>query len=123
AFPLMVMTEAALTSLASALPDSEIDVRRFRPSIVIDSGSGSGSAPGHPESEWTGRSARIGSAVVEFNAQCPRCIMVTREVDESLPSDRAVLRHIVRDLDQNVGVYATITTPGTIRVGDAFEFL
>lgn len=123
AFALMVMTEAALTSLASALPDSKIDVRRFRPSIVIDSGSGSESAPGHPEFDWTGRSARIGSAVVEFNARCPRCIMVTREIDDSLPSDRAVLRHIVRDLDQNVGIYATITTPGTIRVGDPLEFL
>jgi hypothetical protein len=31
AFPLMVMTESALTSLATELPDSKIDVRRFPP--------------------------------------------------------------------------------------------
>lgn len=119
AFALMVMTEASLDSLTAALPDSTVDVRRFRPSIVVDSGS----AEGHPEIGWTGRSARIGSATIKFDAPCPRCIMVTREVDDALPADRAVLRHIVRDLDQNVGVYATITTPGVIRVGDALEFL
>ena len=122
AFPLMVMTESALAALASALPDSEIDVRRFRPSIVIGSDPESDLPKGHPESGWPGRSARIGSAVVEFVAQCPRCVMVTREIDDSLPTDRAVLRHIVRDLDQNVGIYATVTTPGTIRVGDPLEF-
>ena len=123
AFPLMVMTESALTALAAALPHSQIDVRRFRPSIVVDTGDVSASGLGHPEADWTGRSARIGSAVVEFAAQCPRCIMVTREIDDSLPADPAVLRHIVRDLDQNVGIYATITTPGTIRAGDPLEFI
>jgi len=123
AFPLMFMTESALASLAAALPDSKIDVRRFRPSIVIDSSGESGSTQGHPEFDWSGRSARIGTTVVEFDAPCPRCIMVTREVDESLPADRAVLRHIVRELEQNVGVYATITTPGTIRVGATVEFI
>ena len=44
--------------------------------------------------------------------------MVTREIDETIPADRAILRHIVRDLDQNVGVYATVRTPGVVRVGD-----
>jgi MOSC domain-containing protein YiiM len=44
--------------------------------------------------------------------------MVTRAIDAALPADRSVLRHIVRDLDQNVGVYATVVTPGTISVGD-----
>ena len=45
--------------------------------------------------------------------------MVTREISDEIPADRAVLRHIVRDLDQNLGVYATIVTPGVVRVGDA----
>jgi len=29
----------------------------------------------------------------------------------------------VRDLDQNVGVYATVVTPGEIAVGDTAELL
>jgi len=48
--------------------------------------------------------------------------MVTRAVAE-LPADRRILRHIVRDLDQNVGVYARVVEPGTVRRGDALRFL
>jgi uncharacterized protein YcbX len=120
AFPLMVMTAAALAALQRALPDSNVDVRRFRPSLVIDTGDDGSVAgtPGHPEFDWIGRRATIGSATLEFVVPCPRCVMVTREIDASIPADRAVLRHVVRDLDQNVGVYATVLTPGTVRLGD-----
>jgi uncharacterized protein YcbX len=114
AYPLMVMTTAALAALANALPDSVVDVRRFRPSFVIDSGD----STGHPESSWEGRRAMIGSAEIEFVGRCPRCVMVTREIDSGLPADRAVLRHIVRDLGQDVGQYATVVTPGAVAVGD-----
>ena len=125
AFPLMVMTGAALAALAAALPDSNVDVRRFRPSFVIDTGDAGADAstPGHPEFDWTGRRASLGSATIEFAAPCPRCVMVTREIDHALPADRAVLRHIVRDLDQNLGVYANVVVPGAFRAGDPMTFL
>ena len=124
-FPLMVMSEAALEALAVALPDSNVDIRRFRPSFVVDAGDDGAvaSTPGHPEFDWSGRRATIGSATIEFGAPCPRCVMVTREISSDIPADGAVLRHIVRDLDQNLGIYATIVTPGTIRVGDAMRFV
>jgi len=124
-FPLMVMSEAALAALAVALPDSNVDIRRFRPSFVVDTGDDGADAPtpGHPEFDWTGRRATIGSATIEFGAPCPRCVMVTREISGDIPADRAVLRHIVRDLDQNLGIYATIVTPGTIRSGDSMTFV
>ena len=100
-------------------------MRRGLHSCVYSSGSEGAyaSTPGHPEFDWTGRRATIGSAMVEFGAPCPRCVMVTREISSDIPADRAVLRHIVRDLDQNLGIYATIVTPGTIRVGDAMTFV
>ena len=121
-FPLMVMTEAALAALAQAVPESNVDIRRFRPSIVVDGDGADASTPGHPEFEWTGRRATIGDATIEFGAPCPRCVMVTREINDEIPADRAVLRHIVRDLDQNLGVYATIVTPGAVAVGDSLTF-
>ena len=125
AFPLMVMTEAALAALSAALPDSNVDVRRFRPSFVVDTGddAADASTPGHPEFDWTGRRATIGTATIEFAAPCPRCVMVTREISDQIPADRAVLRHIVRDLDQNLGVYASIVTPGVVSVGDTMTFV
>src|SRR6056297_148746 len=119
AFPLLVMTTAALQALADALPDSTIDIRRFRPSIVLDDAG----PAGHPEFVWTGRRAAIGDAEIEFVAPCPRCVMVTREIDGAAPEDRAVLRHIVRDLDQNVGVYANVVAPGSVALGDELRFV
>ena len=121
AFPLMVMSESALRALAESLPDSVIDVRRFRPSLVVDTGDDRGT-DGHPEFGWAGRTATVGSAVVEFTTPCPRCVMVTREIDGATPADRSILRHVVRELDQNVGIYATVRTPGPVTVGDPIVF-
>jgi len=122
-FPLMIMTTAALAALARGLPDSNVDIRRFRPSFVVDTGDdgAEASTPGHPEFDWSGRRATLGTATIEFGAPCPRCVMVTREIDADIPADRAVLRHIVRDLHQDLGIYATIVTPGTVNVGDRIE--
>ncbi len=111
----MVMSTSALRSLQDALPDASVDVRRFRPNLVVDTG-GRG---GHPELEWAGMRARIGSATVELTTPCPRCVMVTRAIDDELPADRSILRHIVRELDQNVGIYANVIEEGTISVGDS----
>jgi len=117
-WPLMVMTTSAMTAMQQALPDSNIDIKRFRPSIVIDS-----TEPGHPEFTWTGKAAQIGTATVEFLDPCPRCIMITRRINDDIPEDRAILRHVVRDLDQNVGVYARVITPGTISLNDTLSFI
>jgi hypothetical protein len=114
-YPLLLVTTSALRSLREALPDSAVDVRRFRPSVVIDTGD----APGHPEFDWVGRRFTVGDAVVEVKDGCPRCVMVTREIDEATPQDRTILRHIVKDLGQNVGVYGEVVSAGRIRTGDA----
>src|SRR4051812_15005542 len=123
-FPLMIMTTAALASMRRALPESAVDERRFRPSIVIDAGDAAADGDiGHPEFAWSGHRLRVGDAELQIGAKCPRCAVVTREFAGDLPADRRVLRHIVRDLDQNVGVYATVSTGGRIRVGDSVELV
>ncbi len=116
-WPLMIMTTSAMTALHTALPDSVIDVRRFRPSMVVET-----SEIGHVEFGWKGKTARIGTAMVEFLDPCPRCVMVTREVNAEIGQDRDILRHIVRDLDQNLGIYARILEPGVVSVGDSVEW-
>lgn len=118
-WPLMVMSTSAIRSLSRAVPDSVVDVRRFRPSLVIDTGN----LDGHPEFSWSGKRARIGTSEIEFLGPCPRCVMVTRAVGAAIPEDRAILRHIVRDLDQNAGVYARVISPGVISSGDELSLL
>jgi uncharacterized protein YcbX len=117
-WPLMVMTTSAMDALRAALPNSVIDERRFRPSIMVETHE-----TGHVEFSWKGKQAQMGSAVVEFLDPCPRCVMVTQAVNANIGPDRDILRHIVRDLDQNLGVYARIVTPGMVGVGDTMTFL
>lgn len=117
-WPLMIMTTSALEALKLAVPDSVVDVRRFRPSIVIE-----GADAHHPEFQWKGRIASIGTAVIEFLDPCPRCVMVTRRINDEIDYNRAILRHIVRDLDQNLGVYAQVVTAGTVSQGDTLTFV
>jgi uncharacterized protein YcbX len=113
-FPLMVMSTSALRSMQEALPESIVDVRRFRPSLVIDTGD----AEGHPEFAWAGLRFTLGSAVVEVVNDCPRCAAITKEINDDIPQDRAILRHVVRDLGQAVGVYCNVVQPGIVTLGD-----
>ena len=46
-----------------------------------------------------------------------RCVMISMAQSE-LPDDPAVLRKIVQVADGELGVYADVTTPGRISVGD-----
>jgi uncharacterized protein len=125
AFPLLLVTDASLRSLAALAPDSSFDVRRFRPNVFVsmpdgNDGHAGADADQFPEQQWLGRRVRIGEVVVEVTAPCPRCVMVTRGFAE-LPDDRSVLRTVVREAAQNVGVYATVVTPGEIALDDAVE--
>lgn len=115
AYPISVMTTSAMRSMAESLPESQIDIRRFRPNLLVDTAD----EPGHPELGWEGRTLAVGEVELELVTGIPRCVMVTREIDEHLGTDRSVLRHIVRELDQLLGVYARVSRTGTVKVGDA----
>lgn len=116
-FPLHVLTTASLQTLAARAPGATVDVRRFRPNILIESASGQGDLP---ELDWCGKTIRIGSADVKIETPTVRCVMPTLAQGE-LAKEPAILRSIVRDLDQNLGVYATVASGGAVRVGDRVE--
>lgn len=115
AFPLLVVTDATLRRLQRLAPASRVDVRRFRPNLVVALG---GAADGFPEAEWVGRTLRVGEARLRVTAACPRCVMITHPFAD-LPKDPALMRTVVREANQCVGVYATVETPGAVRAGDA----
>jgi uncharacterized protein YcbX len=49
-----------------------------------------------------------------------RCGM-TMQAQAELEKDPSILRSIVRDADQNLGIYASVIGPGEVRVGDSVE--
>jgi uncharacterized protein YcbX len=121
---LHVVTTASLSRLADLAPDSRIEVDRFRPSLVIDTGAGD--ADGFVENDWKGRSARLGEATVQFTDSTPRCVMTTLAQGD-LPDDKAVLQTLAQHNRLTLygmgdfaclGIYAEVTEPGTIAVGD-----
>lgn len=119
-YPLHLLTTASLRSLERLTPGSRADVRRFRPSMLVATPDDPDSPL--PEEDWVGRKVAVGSAVFEVVGPCPRCVMITHEVDD-LPTDRALLHTVIREAHQNLGVYATVVTPGEIGVGDQLRFL
>ena len=77
---------------------------------------------GYPELGWLGRRLRVGSAVLELVAGCPRCVMVTQPVDD-VPEDHRIMRTLVRETQHTAGIYARVAAEGTVRIGDAIEIL
>lgn len=118
AYPLLVVSTAALAALQVLAPDSNIDVRRFRPNIVIDTPDESGM----PELEWQDREAKLGGATVRFTIECPRCVMTTREFAD-LPQDRGVMRALAANTKRCFGMYAEVVTPGPIALGDTLAWM
>lgn len=116
--PILALTDATLRRLQELAPASRVDVRRFRPNLVVESRE---SAP-FPEIGWVGRRVRIGGALLRVDNACPRCVMITHGFDD-LPRDTALMRTVVREADQSVGVYASVETPGTVGPGDEVEVL
>jgi len=46
---------------------------------------------------------------------------MTIQAQEGLQKDPSILRTIVRDADQNLGVYASVVKSGDVKVGDLVE--
>jgi uncharacterized protein YcbX len=118
AFPLLLLSLQSLASLQRAAKTSRIDVRRFRPNLVVSAG-GDGA---FPEQDWIGRDLRIGDARISIAMECPRCVMTTHGFAD-LPRDPGVMRALVKEAAGNLGVYARVETPGRVRVGDPIELV
>lgn len=108
-----VLTTASLAAGRAAHPDGEWDVRRFRPQLLVDTAE----AEGFVENDWVG--GRISVGEVELSPFMPtvRCVMPTR-TQPGLDRDREIARVLQQVNGSNLGVYASVTTPGRVAVGD-----
>jgi uncharacterized protein YcbX len=111
-YPIHLLTLSTLRRLSTQNPAAAWDVRRFRPNVLIET---------EPESvvedDWIGRPVRLGEFVVKGEMLTIRCAMPMHAQDD-LPRDPSVLRTIVRESNQRVGLYASIIAPGRVAIDD-----
>ncbi len=109
-----VITSATVGEIGR-LAARHLDVRRFRPNILIASLS---SVP-FKEDEWVGGVLRFGEATdgaaIGITRRDERCSIVTFDPDSARPAAE-VLKTIVRTRDNEAGVYGTVTRPGRLAV-------
>lgn len=115
AAPIHLVTTASLDAMARVAPGSSFAAGRFRANLVLATAAAAGS--GLVENAWVGRRLRVGQAVLRVLMPTPRCSMVTQP-NGAEGKDPGVLRAIVRDAAQNLGVYAEVVEPGVVREGD-----
>lgn len=114
AYPIHLLSTAALAALG---PADVFDRRRFRPNLFIESAP---ELEGLVEHGLAGRRIHVGGLVLHGEMPTARCVMTTLP-QPGIEKDPGVLRTIVRDAAQCLGLYATVVTPGRVAVGDAVE--
>jgi len=122
---LHLLTAATLRRLSELAPDADFDVRRYRPNVLVATES-----EGFVENDWVGTKVRIGEAVeVAVGPPTMRCVMTTLR-QPGLDADRRTLRTIATHNRLEIpgygtwacaGVYASVTVPGEVQVGDTVE--
>lgn len=112
--PLHIVTTATLARLKSMNPNADWDRRRFRPNLLIEPDSAAG---GFVEQGWVGKQIAVGGVHIECARPTPRCGAVTR-AQADFAADKTILRTVVKEADQNVGVYGLISGSAEINVGD-----
>jgi uncharacterized protein len=84
-----LLTTATINHLRALYPQGRFEVRRFRPNIVVSTGS---EDAGFAENDWIGRTVAIGGDVrLAVTEPCPRCVMITLPQGD-LPKDSGILR-------------------------------
>jgi len=100
------------------------DLRRFRPNVVIETGS----AQPFEEDRWVGRTLMFGegnsgaasmagpTAAIGVTMRDERCVMVNLDPDTA-ERDPEVMKTVVRMNENYAGVYGTVVRAGELRVG------
>ena len=117
--PVHLLTSGTLRACADARPDLDWDVRRFRPNLVVDTDQ----VELFGEQDWVGRRLRVGEVELAVDSPTVRCAMPLR----AQPGlERQVeLFEAMSELNEaypnHLGVYCSVVSPGTVRVGDSVE--
>ncbi|MFN3581658.1 MAG: MOSC domain-containing protein [Pseudomonas sp.] len=112
--PFHLLTTASLRHMQQINSAADWHVERFRPNLVIETLPG---MEGLVEQSWLGKQIRLGEVIIDCVGTAPRCGAVTRAQGQ-LSDDKSILRSIVREAQQNLGIYGSVEGTGLLRVGD-----
>jgi uncharacterized protein YcbX len=96
------------------------DRRRFRPNLYVDTGARSDR---FIEDEWAGRTLRVGDELVLTDFAPTLWCVTSTPAQEELHRDLSVLRTAAEAHGGCLGVYASVRSPGLVRVGDPVRLL
>lgn len=120
--PLHIVSTGTLDACATARPDLDWDVRRFRPNLVVDHDGGA-----FGEDEWVDARLRLGEeCVVHIVQPTVRCAMPLRAqpaIDgrpqlPRRPELFAAMNELHPAFPNHLGVYVDVVVPGRVAVGD-----
>jgi len=116
AYPLHLLTGQSLRTMAEAAPGADFDVRRFRPTLLIDSPGRSGL----PELDWCGGVLHAPDCALSPLIPTIRCVMPLHR-QPGLDRDPEVTRTVAEHARRCLGVYGTVLSPGRIAEGDVLR--
>ena len=126
AYPLHLLTTASLEAMKRVAPEADFDVRRFRPSALIETDEtapeASAEAPDLREFGWCNATLEVGDAELIIRIPTVRCSMPSRP-QPGLGADTAVAKALAAHADRCIGVYADVAKKGRIAVGDAVALM
>jgi uncharacterized protein YcbX len=93
---------------------SQLDVRRFRPNVLLALDD---PEDGLPESHWTGARVVLGEAVLDVMMPTVRCVVPSR-AQPGFEVDRRITKAVAVRAQRCLGVYCGVDAGGTVRVGD-----
>lgn len=116
---LHLLTTSSLRAAKALRPAADWDMRRFRPTVLVDADDGQTTAEGFVEDGWVGSRVVLGSdATFEIFMMTIRCNLPTR-AQPSLPRDTSVARVLRDEHDFCLGVYGAFRRAGVVSTGDA----
>jgi hypothetical protein len=112
---LSLVSQATLNQISIAA-GTLVDVRRFRPNVVVEG------IPAWGEFDWVGQEIQLGRARLEITAPINRCLNIDVNPDtgeRDIPLFSLLQQHFKR---KQIGILAKVITSGTVTLGDNLIF-
>jgi hypothetical protein len=114
------VTTSTLEHCRTATSDLDFDVRRFRPSIVLDT-----DLVPFAEQDWVGGTLRVGDVEPVVTQPTVRCAVPLRGQPglPRRPGHFRALTELNEAFPNHLGLYLDVTKPGVVRIGDTVEVI